>query len=169
MSSSARSIIYDLADQKEHLVPIDITADLTEVRSRFQNVSTQIRDARISPTGVRAVFEAHGEILTAPAEKGDLRNLSNSPGAMDRTPAWSPDGKSIAYFSDESGEYALHIRAQNGGEPKKIPLAGKSAYYFDPAWSPDSKHIAFTDNQLNLWDVEVDTAQTDQGGYRPRL
>ena len=128
--------LYDLASQKEHAVPIDITADLTEVRPRFQNVSNQIRDARISPTGVRAVFEAHGEILTAPAEKGDVRNLSNSPGAMDRTPAWSPDGKSIAYFSDESGEYALHVRSQNGGEPKKIPLAGKSAYYFDPHGRP---------------------------------
>jgi tricorn protease len=151
--------LYDLASQKEHAVPIDITADLTEVRPRFQNVSNQIRDARISPTGVRAVFEAHGEILTAPAEKGDVRNLSNSPGAMDRTPAWSPDGKSIAYFSDESGEYALHVRSQNGGEPKKIALAGKSAYYFDPAWSPDSKRLAFTDNQMNLWDVDVEAAK----------
>jgi tricorn protease len=79
---------------------------------------------------------------------------------MERTPAWSPDGKTIAYFSDESGEYALHIKAQNGtGDTTKIPLAGKSAFYFDPKWSPDSKHIAFTDNQLNLWDVEVATAK----------
>ena len=75
---------------------------------------------------------------------------------MERTPAWSPDGKSIAYFSDESGEYALHIKSQSGeGETRKIALAGKSAFYFDPKWSPDSKHIAFTDNQLNLWDVEI--------------
>ena len=89
--------------------------------------------ARISPTGVRAVFEAHGEILSAPAENGDIRNLSNSPGSMDRAPAWSPDGKSIAYFSDESGEYALHVRSQNGGEPKKIPLAGNFRLLLRPA------------------------------------
>ena len=75
---------------------------------------------------------------------------------MERSPAWSPDGKSVAYFSDESGEYALHIKSQNGeGETKKIPLAGKSAYYSNNKWSPDSKHIAFNDNQLNLWDVDV--------------
>src|SRR4051812_37658454 len=148
--------IYDLASNKEHPVAIDIMADLTEVRPRFQNVASQIANARISPTGARALFEAHGEILTAPAEKGDIRNMTNSPGVMERSPAWSPDGKSIAYFSDASGEYALHIKPQNGGgEPRKIPLAGNAAYYFDPQWSRDSKRIAFTDNQMTLWEVEV--------------
>jgi len=149
-------VIYDLAAGKSHEVPVEVTADLTEVRPHFANVSREIRTAKISPTGMRAVMEAHGEILTAPVEHGDIRNLTNTPGVMERSPAWSPDGKTIAYFSDESGEYALHIKAQSGeGETKKITLAGKSAYYFDPKWSPDSKHIAFTDNQLNLWDVEI--------------
>jgi len=147
--------IFDLAAAKERAVPIEIAADLSEVRPRFQNVSREIREARISPTGVRAVFEAHGEILTVPAEKGDIRNLTHTPGVMERNPAWSPDGKSIAYFSDESGEYALHIQPQGGGAGQKIALAGKSAYYSNPDWSPDSKHIAFNDNQLNLWDVEI--------------
>src|SRR3954452_10240547 len=124
--------IYDLATNKEHPVPIDIMADLTEVRPRFQNVASQIANARISPTGARAVFEAHGEILSAPADKGDIRNLTNTPGVMERSPAWSPDGKSIAYFSEHNGEYALFIKGQNGGgEPQKIPLGGNAAYYFD--------------------------------------
>ena len=152
--------LYDLASQKEHLLPIEIKADLTEVRPRFQNVARELREARISPSGARAVFEAHGEIVTVPAQKGDARNLTNSPGVMDRTPAWSPDGKSVAYFSDESGEYALHLRPQNGAsDPKKIPLSGHSAYYFDPKWSPDSKRLAFTDNQMNLWTVDVDAGK----------
>ncbi len=148
--------IYDTTSGKEHAVPIQITADLTEVRPHFQNVASQIANARISPTGARAVFEAHGEILTAPAEKGDLRDLTDTPSVMERAPAWSPDGRSIAYFSDESGEYALHIKPQSGeGDAHKIPLAGKSAYYFDPKWSPDSKYIAFNDNQLNIWLLEI--------------
>ena len=148
--------IYDIASGKSSPVPIEIEADLAEVRPHLQNVAKEIRNAKISPSGVRAVFEAHGEILTAPAEKGDIRNLTNTPGVMERTPAWSPDGKSIAYFSDESGEYGLHIKPQNGeGEARKVVLQGKSAFYFDPRWSPDSKHIAFSDNQLDLWDVEV--------------
>ncbi len=148
--------IYDIASGKSSRVPIEIEADLAEVRPHLQNVAKEIRNAKISPSGVRAVFEAHGEILTVPAEKGDIRNLTNTPSVMERTPVWSPDGKSIAYFSDESGEYALHIKAQNGeGEARKVALQGKSAFYFDPRWSPDSKHIAFSDNQLDLWDVEV--------------
>src|ERR1035441_4262765 len=106
--------IYDIASGKEHAVNIEIAADLTEVRPHFQNVSRELRGAAISPTGMRAVFEAHGEVLTVPAEKGEVRNLTNTPGVMERTPAWAPDGKTIAYFSDESGEYALHIKPQNG-------------------------------------------------------
>ena len=148
--------VFDVASGKEHIVPIEIAADLTEVRPRFQNVASQLRDPRISPTGARAVFEGHGEILTVPAEKGDIRNLTNTPGVMERTPAWSPDGRFVAYFSDESGEYALHVRSQTGeGPEQKIALAGKSAYYFEPRWSPDSQHVAFRDNQLHLWRVDV--------------
>ena len=148
--------VYDIASGKTSPVPIEIEADLAEVRPHLQNVAKEIRNAKISPTGVRAVFEAHGEIFTAPAEKGDIRNLTNTPGVMERAPAWSPDGKSIAYFSDETGEYALHIKPQNGaGDARKVALHGQSAFYFDPHWSPDSKHIAFTSNQLDLWDVEV--------------
>jgi tricorn protease len=123
-------------------------------------VEKEIHYGRISPTGVRAVFEAHGEILTAPAEKGDIRNLTRTPGVMERTPAWSPDGQWISYFSDESGEYALHVKPQTGaGEGKKFPLAGNSAFYFEPRWSPDSKQIAFSDNQLNLWRLDIDSGR----------
>ena len=152
--------IYDLASAKEHAVPIEITADLSEVRPRFENVASQIANPRISPTGMRAIFEAHGDIFTAPADKGDIRDLTHSPGVMERTPSWSPDGRSVAYFSDESGEYALHIKAQDGGgETRKIPLAGNAAYYFNPKWSPDSKRMAVNDNQLNIWDVEIATGK----------
>ncbi len=151
---------YDLTSGKSRVVPIEIEADLAEVRPHIQNVEKEAHEARISPGGVRAVFEAHGEILTVPAEKGDIRNLTGTPGVMERTPAWSPDGQSIAYFSDESGEYALHVKSQTGeGEAKKIALAGQSAFYFAPQWSPDSKQIAFSDNQLNLWRAEVETGK----------
>jgi len=153
--------IFDIASGKEHPVNIEITSDLTEVRPHFSNVSRELRNAAISPTGVRAVFEAHGEILTVPADKGEARNLTNTPGVMERDPAWSPDGKSVAFFSDESGEYALHIKPQNGaGDTRKIALQGKSAFYFDPKWSPDSKSIAFTDNMCNLWMVDVASGKT---------
>jgi len=95
--------LYDIASGKEHAVPIQIAADLSEVRPRLENVASQITNARISPTGMRAVFEAHGEIFTAPADKGDIRDLTHSPGIMERTPSWSPDGRSVVYFFGRIG------------------------------------------------------------------
>src|SRR5262249_24852104 len=78
------------------------------------------------------------------------------PGVMERDPAWSPDGKTVAYFSDESGEYELHLRAQNGmGEVKKVKLGEKPGFYFTPRWSPDSKKDAYVDNHQPIWYVDV--------------
>ncbi len=149
--------LFDLSSHHDQLVKVHIAADLVQVRSHFEKVAKQINNAAISPTGVRAVFEAHGEILTVPAEKGDIRDITNSPGVADRDPAWSPDGKWIAYFSDESGEYALHLRAQNGmGEVRKINLGDPPSFFYGPTWSPDSKKIAYTDKRLNLWYVDLD-------------
>ncbi len=149
--------LYDLASHREHEVRVHFNADLVQVRPHFEKVVKHIENAAISPTGVRAAFEAHGEILTAPAEKGDIRDLTHSPGVADRDPAWSPDGKWIAYFSDESGEYALHLRDQSGmGEVRKIDLGNPPSYFYSPTWSPDSKKIAYTDKRLNLWYVDLD-------------
>ena len=123
-------------------------------------MAARISNYALSPTGARAVFEARGEILTVPAEKGDVRNLTNSSGAAERDPAWSPDGRWIAYFSDESGEYALHLRDQTGrGEVKKIALTVPPSFYYSPTWSPDSKKIAFYDKRMILWYVASTTAR----------
>jgi tricorn protease len=147
--------LYDLKSNKSQQVNIRVQADLVAVRPRFEKVGQRIFNAHISPTGARAVFEARGEIISVPADKGDPRNLTNTPGVMERNPAWSPDGKWIAYLSDESGEYALHIRDQKGtGEVKKIGLP--PTFYFSPTWSPDSKKLAFTDKQLQLWYLDVE-------------
>src|SRR5262245_24749696 len=131
-SACADAIVYDrfgtlhlfeLKAGMSHPIAVRLAADLPGVRAKIEKVNKSIQHAGLSPSGTRAVFEARGEILTVPAEKGDARNLTNTPGAADRDPAWSPDGKSIAYFSDESGEYELCIRAQDGrGEVKRIKL-----------------------------------------------
>ena len=150
--------IYDPHSGKSHEVTINVAGDMPQVRPHFEKVNgRQLENAHISPTGARAVFEAHGEILTVPAEKGDVRNLTNTPGVAERNPAWSPDGKSIAYFSDASGEYALHIRDQSAmGSIKKIDLGKPPSFFYAPVWSPDSKKIAYSDKRLNLWYVDVD-------------
>jgi len=149
--------LYDLKSGSAHKVEIHISGDLPQLRTRYENVANRIHNADISPTGLRAVFEARGEILTVPAEKGDIRNLTNTPGADERYPAWSPDGKSIAYFSDESGEVALYVKNQNGqGAAQKIDLGTPGSFFFFPTWSPDSKKIAYTDKRLNLWYVDLE-------------
>lgn len=135
--------IFDAKTGKATPVTIQVNADLTSLRPSVEKISRYIQNAAISPTGARAVFEARGEIVTVPAEKGDVRNLTNSSGAADRDPAWSPDGQSTAYFSDESGEYQIHVKPQSGlGETKKYDL-GRKGYFYTPKWSPDSKRIAF--------------------------
>lgn len=161
--------LYDLATGKAKVVSVSVPADLPNLRPRFKNVENEIVSGSLSPSGARAVFEAHGEILTAPAEKGDVRNLTNTPGVMERDPAWSPDGKSIAYFSDESGEYQLFIKSPEGlGGPRKISLGAQPSFYYHPIWSSDSKKIAYTDKRLNLWYVDLatgDSVKVDTDAY----
>ena len=149
--------LYDLTTGRRSQVKVTIAGDFPEVRERLLRVGSALTNAHVSPTGARAVFEAHGEIITVPAEKGDPRNLTNTPSVMERDPACSPDGKSVAYFSDEGGEYALHLRQQSGtGEAIRFPLGGQPSIYFTPRWSPDSKRIAFTDSHQTLWLVDLD-------------
>jgi tricorn protease len=137
-------------------INITVAGDLPNLRPHFEPVAQRISAYGISPTGARAVFEARGEILTVPADKGDIRNLTNTPGAAERDPAWSPDGKWIAYFSDESGEYELHVKAQDGVSPAKtISLGTPPSFFYKPTWSPDSKLVAYCDKRLNLWYVDI--------------
>jgi tricorn protease len=148
--------LFDPATGKSKTVAVTVPADLPNVRPHFKKVDNEIASATLSPSGARAVFEAHGEVLTAPAEKGDIRNLTNTPGVMERDPSWSPDGKWVAYFSDESGEDQLYLKNPDGmGEARKISLGTPASFYYEPIWSPDSKKIAFSDKRLNLWYLDL--------------
>ncbi len=170
--------VFDTASGQTHAVSVDINADLPQARPHFESLKPDdIQNAAITASGKRVLIEAHGEILSAPAEKGDLRNLSNSPGVADRDPGASPDGKWVAWFSDESGEYALHIRSGDGlGPVRKIALGQPGSYFYSPRWSPDSKKVVFYDKRLNIWllDVEkgaapvrVDADAYDSPAYQP--
>jgi tricorn protease len=147
--------IYDPAAGAQKKLIIGIAADLLELRPRFAKGAKYIRSADISPSGARVVFDFRGDIVTFPAEKGDYRNITNTTAAHEKFPAWSTDGKSIAYFSDASGEYQLDIQSQDGkGEVKSFKLTG-TGFYANPKWSPDSKKIAYVDNGRNLYVLDV--------------
>src|SRR5262249_14359797 len=92
-----------------------------------------------------------------PVEKGDVRNLTQSPGIADRDPVASPDGKWIAWLSDRSGEYALYFGTPDGiGPMHVVNLGAPPSFFYTPHWSPDSKKLAIADKRLNLWIVDVD-------------
>jgi tricorn protease len=149
--------VLDLKSGSDKALDIRPVAELPETRAHFQKIEPrQLASPDISPTGARIAFAVRGEIVTVPAEKGDIRNLTGTTEVVERDPAWSPDGQSIAYLSDESGEYQLHIRDQSGlGEVRKISL-GTPTFYYSPRWSPDSKKISYSDKRLNFWYIDLE-------------
>src|SRR3954464_8372718 len=157
----------DPGSERDRVVNVTAVGDFPWMMAQWKDVSNRLTNLALSATGKRAAVEARGEIFTIPAEKGDIRNLSNSSASAEHEPAWSPDGKQISYFSDRSGEYALYIEAQDGLTPPreiKIPTNG---HFYTAAWSPDGKRIMFHDTNLKLWVVDVATGQAKVVGNDP--
>src|ERR1043166_3559478 len=147
--------LVDAASGKEQRLNIQVAGDLPWARPQFKKVASMIRNATLSPTGVRAAFEARGEIFTVPAEKGDYRNLTQSSGSHERNPAWSPDGTQLVWLSDASGEYQLMFGDPLGlTMPRAIKLPS-TAFFSAPVWSPDGSQILLQDNHRNLWTIEI--------------
>ncbi|HKY27356.1 MAG TPA: PDZ domain-containing protein, partial [Pyrinomonadaceae bacterium] len=163
-TSGADAVVYEQAGYihlldtnsgRSQKLNIQVTADLPWSRPQFKKVVSMIRNSTLSPTGVRAAFEARGEIFTVPAEKGDYRNITQTSAAHDRSPVWSPDGGQLAWVSDVSGEYQLMLGDPIGvAKPRAIPLPN-SGYYSAPEWSPDGSQILLDDNHQNLWTITV--------------
>jgi len=154
--------VLDLATEKSRAVDIKVVTDRATLKPRAENVSSLIQNANISPTGKRAIFEARGDIFSVPAEHGIVRNLTRSSGVAERYPAWSPDGKLLAYWSDRSGEYELTIRSSDGtGAETNLTRLGPG-YRYQPQWSPDSKKIVFIDKAMKIHLHDLESKQTSE-------
>ena len=136
-------------------VRIQIVSDRAALRPRAVRVGNRVQNATISPTGKRAVFESRGEVITVPAEFGLARNLTQRSASAERYPAWSPDGKSVAYWSDRTGEYELTIHNADGtGEERTVTKLGPG-FRYRIWWSPDSKTVGFADQAMKIHLVDV--------------
>ncbi len=157
---------YELATQKEVLVPVNVVTDRSSLKPKIENGEKYIQHMNLSPDGNRVLVEARGDVFSLPAKEGYVKNLTMSSGAAERTPAWSPDGRSIAYWSDKSGEYELYIMpADKEKSASKITTLGPG-FRYNLYWSPDSKKLAFMDKSgsIKITDAATGaTAHVDKG------
>lgn len=149
--------VLDLASGDSHKINVAIHYDNPNLQPYFRNVKDFIGSYSLSPTGKRALFEARGDIYSVPAEKGEIKNLTNTRGVRETSPVWSPDGKQIAYYSDATGEYELYLlEDKDGASPRQI--THKSAAWKHTAeWSPQSSHLVYSDRTMKLWLVDIST------------
>ncbi|MDQ3908663.1 MAG: S41 family peptidase [Acidobacteriota bacterium] len=161
--------LYDLKSGETRVVPVSATPDTSELKPRAASASRFVESAHLSARGDRLALGARGEAIIYDPASGEARDLTQSPGVAERYPALSPDGRRVAYFSDESGEYQLHVRSSDGaGAIRKIDIEPKPTFYRELTWSPDSRHVAFTDHRLALWVADVDAGaarQVDRSVY----
>src|SRR6185369_2108505 len=138
---AGRLHLLDLNTNSDKVVSVSVSPDTTELAPRTANAMRALEQILPSATGDRIVFGARGEVLIFDPANGSYKNLTNTPGIAERYPIMSPDNKSVAYVSDESDEYELHIRSLVNDSVKKIRIEPKPSFYWALVWSPDSRKL----------------------------
>ncbi len=148
--------LINLASEAVTEVVVTIPGDRPLIRPNIVDASKFISGVHLSPSAKRVAVEARGDLWTLPAKNGSPRNLTRTSGVAERDPAWSPDGKWLAYFSDATEEYELYISQSDGiGETKQLTQNG-NCYRYSPTWSPDSKWLTFADKTGSLFLVSME-------------
>ncbi|MEO6916146.1 MAG: PDZ domain-containing protein, partial [Chitinophagaceae bacterium] len=160
MEAGGKLYVYQLEARQLKEVKVSLVSDRAALKSSVLSVEKYVQHIALSPDGNRALITARGEIFSVPAEFGFVKNLSKTSGVAERYAAWSPDGATIAYWSDQSGEYELWV--MDAGEetsPRKLTSYG-AGFRYNLHWSPDSKKLAFIDKAMNIQVYDLATNKT---------
>ncbi|MCS6916497.1 MAG: PDZ domain-containing protein [Chitinophagales bacterium] len=149
--------VMDCDNEQVRPIPVQISDDIIWARNELIDASKFIESWDLSPDGNRLAFVARGDVFTVPAEAGITRNLTRTSGFHERQAVWSPDGKHLAYISDESGEDELYLIAQDGTAAAVRLTSGGDTYKYALRWSPDSKMLLFADRKQVLQILNVET------------
>ncbi|MDQ3713417.1 MAG: S41 family peptidase [Acidobacteriota bacterium] len=160
--------LFDLATNQSRAIDVSVSPDTSELQPKTVSAMRFVESYLPTANGEKISVGARGEVLIFNQATGEAKNLTNSSGIAERYPTIAPDNKSVAYFSDETGEYALHIRSLENDSVKKISIEKQPSFYQNLAWSPDSKKLVFSDRRLNLWLADVEksaAAKVDASVY----
>ncbi len=153
---NAQLYLLNLAQEEAAPVSISVPGARPKLRPIRKEVSERLSNWYVSPKAKRVLVQARGDIWSLPAKKGAPRNLTRTSGVAEREPSWSPDGQWITYFSDESGEYELVIRAADGSKKPEMITSMGSGFRYQPVWAPDSKWLVFRDHENKFYAFNVD-------------
>ena len=150
--------LLDLPSEQAREVAVNVPDDNPRTRPHVADVKDQIRDVdpaqqvdyALAPNGQRTLFSARGDIFSVPTENGATRDLTGTQGVDEDHPAWSPDGKWIAYTTDASGGQQVAVRPAEGG-PERLVTNFAKGYFYGPIFSPDGKSLSFSDGEHHLW------------------
>ena len=145
-------------------VPVNVVSDLSAEIPGAEDVSRRIANMTASPGGKRIVFEARGELFNVPVKEGYSVNMTQSSGAFDHNPAWSPDGELLAYWSDKTGEYEIHLQTTDANSSARQLTRRGKGFGYDLFWSPDSSKLAFIDETNTIFLVSVESGEMAVAG-----
>ena len=152
--------LYNISSQKQKEVRVNLITDRALVKPKIESVENLVQNVSLSPDGNRVLIQARGDVFSVPAENGYVKDMTRTSGSAERYPAWSPDGKNIAYWSDASGEYELYIlQPDKESSAKKLTSYGPG-YRYALSWSPDSKKLAFVDKAMQIKIYDLTTNKT---------
>jgi tricorn protease len=164
ISSDGKTIVYeenhglwklDTATGKSTEIRLNIVSDTKDNELEWETLNSTADSFHLSPSGRRAVVSGHGEIFTVATDRGEAQRVTHSQ-RRDTTPKWSPNGKWIAYISDESGREEVWLSDEFGKTRRKMTDVDSEKRLI--TWAPDSKHFLVAGSDNKLWEIDVETA-----------